>query len=63
MPRPQPRLTFIVPKALESDEHVAPKTVREPAPFVIVPPSMVIVDERESSLESHWLPTIDAATD
>jgi len=64
MSRPQPHSTFIVPEAQQpvAGVHAAPKTVREPVPFVIVPASMVIHDEREK-LEPHWDPAIDAATD
>jgi hypothetical protein len=57
MSRPQ---TFIVPQPLPGPS--PSKGPREATPFVIVPASFVATDERET-LEPHWLPTIDAATD
>ena len=64
MSRPEPSTTFVVPASPHSlpSAVAAPKTARDPKPFVIVPASMVIADEREA-LEPHWLPAIDAATD
>ncbi len=55
MPRPQHSSTFIVPELTS-----APKEPRDAKPFVLVPPSMVSVDDE---LEPHWLPSIDKATD
>jgi hypothetical protein len=59
MSRQPQRNTFVVPPAPTGSSAVA-KPVREAAPFVVVPSSFVIADEK---LEPHWLPTIDAATD
>jgi hypothetical protein len=62
MARAQQKSTFIVPEAapgVTAGPAVA-KTKRDSTPFVIVPESMVIADEK---LEPHWLPAIDAATD
>jgi hypothetical protein len=58
-PSPQ-RATFIVPPAPASTTS-APKPVREATPFVIVPTALGA--EERDTLEPHWLPTIDAATD
>jgi len=56
MPRPQPR-TFLVPQPAPGAAAAAPKVQREPAPFVIVPSSLVTGDDREA-LEPHWLAAI-----
>jgi hypothetical protein len=61
MPPSQMRPTFIVPEPRPGASH-APKTARDSAPFVLVPSPLVAGDERET-LEPHWLPAIDAATD
>jgi hypothetical protein len=62
MPRPQHSSTFIVPEAAPrvATSPKAPTVPRDARPFVIVPASMVIADDK---LEPHWLPAIDAATD
>jgi hypothetical protein len=60
MPRPHhSSTTFIVPEPTPGVA-AAPKAPREARPFVIVPESMVIADDK---LEPHWLPAIEAATD
>jgi hypothetical protein len=59
MARPQRSSTFIVPEPAPGVS-AAPKTARDAKPFVIVPASMVIADD---TLEPHWLPAIEAATD
>jgi len=58
MPRLHQSTTFLVPKPLPSS--VPSKDRRDAKPFVIVPASMVIEDDK---LEPHWLRAIDAATD
>jgi hypothetical protein len=57
MPRPQLSSTFIVPPAVPI---AVPIAARDAKPFVIVPASMVIAEDK---LEPHWLTAIDAATD
>ncbi|HVU51113.1 MAG TPA: hypothetical protein VHL80_10530 [Polyangia bacterium] len=53
--------TFIVPEPAPGVTVAGPsKAKRDAAPFVIVPESMVIVDDE---LEPHWLPAIELATD
>jgi hypothetical protein len=59
MASPQQSRTFVVPPPAPGAS-VAPKERRDSRPFVIVPASMVIADDK---LEPHWLPAIDAATD
>jgi len=61
MPRPQPRSTFNVPQQTPGVS-VSPKVQREPAPFVIVPSSLVTGDDRET-LEPKWAAAIEIATD
>jgi len=63
MARAQQKTTFIVPEPAPGVTvgHAAAKAAkRDATPFVIVPESMVIADEK---LEPHWLPAIDLATD
>jgi hypothetical protein len=64
MARAQHNSTFIVPEAasgVTAGVTTASKTSkRDATPFVIVPESMVLADEK---LEPHWLPAIDKATD
>jgi hypothetical protein len=61
MARAQQSSTFIVPKPAPGvTASGSPKGKRETTPFVIVPESMVLDDEK---LEPHWLPAIDKATD
>jgi hypothetical protein len=61
MARAQQNTTFIVPETPKGVTAAGPsKAKRDGTPFVIVPESMVISDEK---LEPHWLPAIDAATD
>jgi hypothetical protein len=59
MPRPQHSSTFIVPQPTPGLA-THPKEPRDAKPFVLVPASMVIVDD---DLEPHWHPAIDKATD
>jgi hypothetical protein len=58
MARPQQSSTFVVPESIPSA--VPLKDRREAKPFVLVPASMVIAEDK---LEPHWLPAIEAATD
>jgi hypothetical protein len=58
MARPQQSSTFLVPESIPSAPSV--KDRRDAKPFVLVPASMVIADDK---LEPHWLPAIEAATD
>jgi len=58
MARPQQSSTFLVPESVPSALPL--KDRRDAKPFVLVPASMVIADDK---LEPHWLLTIDAATD
>ncbi|HEY2729590.1 MAG TPA: hypothetical protein VGK52_06580 [Polyangia bacterium] len=58
MTRPQQSSTFVVPESLPSA--LPSKDRRDAKPFVLVPASMVIADDK---LEPHWLPAIEAATD
>ena len=61
MARAQQSSTFIVPEPAPGVTAASPtKVKRDATPFVIVPDSMVIAEEK---LEPHWLPAIDAATD
>jgi hypothetical protein len=63
MARVQQSSTFIVPDAapgVTAAPSASKKSKRDAAPFVIVPESMVIAEDK---LEPHWLPAIDAATD
>ena len=61
MARAQQSSTFIVPEPAPGVTGAHPaKGKRDATPFVIVPESMVIADEK---LEPHWLPAIEAATD
>lgn len=62
--RPQTRSPFSPQQTpnLEVAPKVAPKKAgREPAPFVLVPDSLVTDDDQE--LEPHWKKAIDTATD
>jgi hypothetical protein len=58
MARPQQSSTFLVPESIPSAR--PSKDRRDAKPFVLVPASMVIADDK---LEPHWLQAIDAATD
>jgi hypothetical protein len=58
MPRSHPGSTLLVPEP--APNALPSKGGRDAKPFVIVPASMVVSDDK---LEPHWLPTIDAATD
>ena len=58
MARPQQSSTFVVPESIPPALPV--KDRRDAKPFVLVPSSMVIADDK---LEPHWLPAIEAATD
>jgi hypothetical protein len=61
MARAQQNSTFIVPEPASGVTAASPtKSKRDATPFVIVPESMVLADEK---LEPHWLPAIDLATD
>ena len=64
MARAQQSSTFIVPEPAPGVTVASPSlskaTKRDATPFVIVPESMVIADDK---LEPHWLIAIDAATD
>ena len=61
MARAQQNSTFIVPEPAPGVTAAGPtKAKRDGTPFVIVPESMVIADDK---LEPHWLIAIDAATD
>jgi hypothetical protein len=59
MTRPQHSSTFIVPPPAPGLS-TSPKGPREAKPFVLVPASMVIADDK---LEPQWLLAIDRATD
>ncbi|HVR04186.1 MAG TPA: hypothetical protein VMT47_18760 [Polyangia bacterium] len=58
MARPQQSSTFVVPESIPSP--LSLKDRRDAKPFVVVPASMVMADDK---LEPHWLPAIEAATD
>ena len=61
MARANQNSTFIVPEPAPGVTAPGPsKGKRDATPFVIVPESMVLADEK---LEPHWLPAIDKATD
>jgi len=60
MSRPHQSSTFIVPPPAPGVPAAPTGQKREAKPFVIVPASMVIADDK---LEPHWLFAIDAATD
>ena len=64
MARAQHNSTFIVPESAPGVTGAVTTTSktskRDATPFVIVPESMVLADDK---LEPHWLPAIDAATD
>jgi hypothetical protein len=61
MARAQQNSTFIVPEPAPGVTAAGPsKAKRDSTPFVIVPESMVIAEDK---LEPHWLVAIDAATD
>jgi hypothetical protein len=59
MSRHQQSSTFIVPQPA-SGSPSSPQGKRDAKPFVLVPASMVLADDK---LEPHWLPAIEAATD
>jgi hypothetical protein len=58
MARPQQSSTFVVPESIPTALPL--KDRRDAKPFVLVPASMVIAEDK---LEPHWLQAIDAATD
>jgi hypothetical protein len=64
MARAQHNSTFIVPEPAPgvtvAGTSASKTSKRDATPFVIVPESMVIADDK---LEPHWLPAIDLATD
>jgi hypothetical protein len=60
MARPQQSSTFIVPKPAPGVTATDSKGKRDARPFVLVPDSMVIAEDK---LEPHWLPAIESATD
>lgn len=59
--RPQTSNPFSPPKTPTVTATPKKAAGREPAPFVLVPDSLVIDDDKD--LEPHWKEAIDTATD